>query len=146
VPDVETSGLELLRFPGGEKVPLATFRGQVVLLDLWATWCAPCVEALPAYRELEQRYADQGLVFLALSLDEDPRQVQRFLEEQQLTLNHLFLDGPDQPVASALKLRGLPTTYLLDRQGRLRHVHEGFLPEELPELVSVLEALLSEQG
>ena len=146
VPDVDTASLELVRFPGGEKVSLSAFEGQVVLLDLWATWCEPCVEALPAYRELEQRYGDQGLVFLALSLDEDPRQVQRFLEEQQLTLSHLFMDGPDQPVASALKLRGLPTTYLLDRQGRLRHVHEGFLPEELPELVSVIEVLLSEKN
>src|SRR5690606_15188620 len=98
LPDVDPSQLQLVRFPGGEKVALADFRGQVVMLDLWATWCQPCVDALPRYRELEQRLSDQGLVFLALSLDEDRRQVQRFIEEQQLSLTHLFMDGPDQPV------------------------------------------------
>lgn len=146
LPQVDPAALELVRFPGGERVSLDAYRGQIVLLDLWATWCEPCVEALPAYQELEQRYADRGLVFLALSLDEDPRQVQRFLDAQQLVIPELFLEGPDQPVASALGLRGLPTTYLIDRQGRLRHVKEGFLPQEFPELVAVVEGLLDEAG
>lgn len=146
VPDVDVASLELVRFPGGEKVSLSAFRGQVVVLDLWATWCAPCVESLPAYLELERRLGERGLVFLALSLDEDPRQVERFLEAQQLTLPNVFLEGPEQPVATALGLRGLPTTYLFDRQGLLRHVHEGYLPDEFPGLVTVIEGLLDEKG
>ncbi len=136
--------LPLSRFPDGTTMHLSEARGSVVLLDVWATWCGPCVEALPAYDALAKRYAGQGLVVYALSLDEDPRQVAKFVADTGIGLP-ILLDDQDHGVSRALKVRGVPTTYLIDREGTIRSIHDGYEPENLPALVAQIEQLLAER-
>lgn len=137
--------LQLSRFPDGSVHELASDRGKVVLLDVWATWCEPCVESLPFYESLAATYRERGLEVYALSLDEDPRQVAQFLEQQGLSIQ-VFLDGPEQRAAQALRVNGVPTSYLIDRQGRIRYVHEGWEPELNARYVAQVEALLAEKA
>ncbi|MFP2960290.1 TlpA family protein disulfide reductase [Myxococcus sp. 1LA] len=134
---------QVKRYPGGETYDLASDRGSVVVLDVWATWCEPCKDALPYYQDLANEYAAQGLKVYALNIDEDPRAIPTFLEETKVTLP-VLLDQNAQVAERTLKVRGMPTTYFIDRQGVVRHVHEGFAEEFLAKYQTELEALLAE--
>lgn len=130
-------------FPGGEPHAIASDRGSVVLLDVWATWCEPCRDALPMYQDLAKHYSAQGLKVYALNVDEDSRAVGPFLQETKVTLNVLL--DPDAEVAEKqLRVHVMPTTLLLDRQGRVRYVHEGFSEDFLAKYQSEIEELLAE--
>jgi peroxiredoxin len=104
--------------PGGSSVKLADFRGKVVFLNFWATWCPPCREEMPAMERLHQRYRDKGLVVLALSVDADGAPaVIPFLKEHKLSFR-VGLD-PKMAVADKYGVRALPSTFLVDRKGNL---------------------------
>ena len=104
--------------PGGTTFRLADYRGKVVFLNFWATWCPPCKEEMPAMERLHQRYKDKGLVVLAISVDADGAPiVTPFVNEYKLT----FPIGLDRKmvVAEQYGVRGLPTSFLVDKQGTL---------------------------
>jgi thiol-disulfide isomerase/thioredoxin len=103
----------------GDKVTLADFRGKVVLVNFWATWCAPCVREMPDLESLHLKFAEEGFAVLAVSEDRGAAPVvEPFLGE--LGLRHLpvFLD-PKGSLARAFEVPGLPTSYLIDRRGRV---------------------------
>ena len=131
------------RYPGGEPHTIASDRGSVVLLDVWATWCEPCRDALPMYQDLSKHYAARGLKVYALNVDEDARAIPPFLEETKVTLP-VLLDANAEVSEKVLRVRGMPTTLLLDRQGRVRYVHEGFAEEYLTKYQAEIEELLAE--
>lgn len=131
------------RYPGGEPYSIASERGSVVLLDVWATWCEPCKDALPMYQDLAKHYASRGLKVYALNVDEDVRALGPFLEETKVTLP-VLLDANAEVAEKVLRVRGMPTTLLVDRQGRVRYVHEGFAEEFLTKYQSEIEELLAE--
>ncbi|MBZ4418144.1 TlpA disulfide reductase family protein [Myxococcus sp. RHSTA-1-4] len=134
---------QVKRYPGGEPYDLAADRGSVVLLDVWATWCEPCRDALPFYENLAREYAGRGLKVYALSVDEDPRAIAPFLQETKVGLP-VLLDENAQVAERTLKVKGMPTTYYIDRRGVVRHVEEGFTEEFYPRYQSHIEALLAE--
>lgn len=131
------------RYPGGEPHAIASDRGNVVLLDVWATWCEPCKDALPMYEDLSKHYAVRGLKVYALNVDEDTRAIPPFLAETKVTLP-VLLDANAEVSEKVLRVRGMPTTVLLDRQGRVRYVHEGFAEEYLTKYQAEIEELLAE--
>jgi thiol-disulfide isomerase/thioredoxin len=131
------------RYPGGEPHAIASDRGNVVLLDVWATWCEPCKDALPMYQDLARHYASRGLKVYALNVDEDARAIPPFLEETKVTLP-VLLDANAEVSEKVLRVRGMPTTVLIDRQGRVRYVHEGFAEEYLTKYQAEIEELLAE--
>jgi thiol-disulfide isomerase/thioredoxin len=103
---------------GGNPAHLADFRGRVVLVNLWATWCAPCVKEMPSLVKLQQAIGTRDFVVLALSSDRGgARVVEPFIEENGLKTLAVFLD-PKAAATRALGAKGLPTSILLDRQGR----------------------------
>jgi thiol-disulfide isomerase/thioredoxin len=116
----DTSGSEAPGFAlptsGGQTVVLSSFRGRVVFLNFWATWCPPCRLEMPAMERLHQDFKDQGLVILAVDIEESPKLVAKFMKEFRLTFPAL-LDA-DSRMSSRYGVRGLPTTVLIDRQGR----------------------------
>lgn len=134
--------LVLPQYPDGTPHDLSKDRGHVVLLDVWATWCEPCKDALPIYQDLAAHYADKGLRVYAVNMDEDPRQIGPFLQETKVTLPILL--EQDGLVEKSLGVKLMPTTFLLDRQGRLRHRHEGFAEEFLQKYQNEIEQLLAE--
>ena len=98
---------------------LAEFKGKVVLLNLWATWCVPCLKELPTLDALEKKRGNKGLVVIPLSIDSLPFEaLRRFFDKQKLTLPHLALDAKGE-VSEALTWQALPMTYLINREGKV---------------------------
>lgn len=118
-----TPAAELDRLEGGRwRLPEA--RGQVVLLNFWATWCEPCRSEMPSLQRLAQRSADQGLHVVAVNYAESPAAVQRFLAAQGLQLPTVLLDR-DGAAAKAWTPRIFPSTAVIDRRGRAAGVLVG---------------------
>jgi peroxiredoxin len=101
----------------GRQVSLHDYRGKVVFLNFWATWCLPCREEMPAMERLHQAFQSQGLAILAVNLKESPDKVKAFLDQHQLSFTAL-LDGSGA-VLRDYQVMGLPTTYLISREGTL---------------------------
>ncbi|MBX5484374.1 MAG: TlpA family protein disulfide reductase [Myxococcaceae bacterium] len=122
---------------------LTSDRGHVVLVDVWATWCEPCRDALPLWEDVQKEYAARGLKVYALSVDEDPNMVAKFLSETKLKLP-VLMDPEGTIVGPVLEVNLMPTTFLIDRKGVIRFKHEGFAPEFLQKYQSEIEQLLAE--
>ena len=128
---------------------VAQHRGKVVLVDFWATWCAPCVELFPHTVELHRKKAGRGLVVVSVSLDdlEDEPQVRKFLERQRAAFdNYIATDGGSAEAWDALGLKSnLPQLKLFDRNGKLRHhFPESDTIVTPADLDPAVEALLAE--
>ncbi len=135
--------LALKRFQTNAPWALADERGQVVLLDIWATWCEACRDVLPQYAQLQTRYADRGLKVYAVTVDADAHEVEQFIAETHLTLP--VLSDPDAHAAeSVLKVKLMPTSFLVDRRGVIRFTHEGVSDDLLATEMRELETLLAE--
>ncbi|RKH72034.1 TlpA family protein disulfide reductase [Corallococcus interemptor] len=134
---------QVKRYPDNSPYDLKSDRGQVVLLDVWATWCEPCKDALPMYGQLQKEYGAKGLKVYALNVDEDVRAIPPFLEEAKVEVP-ILLDANALVSERLLKVRLMPTTFLIDRKGVIRHVHEGFAEEFLQQFQTEIEQLLAE--
>lgn len=128
--------------PGGATVRLADFQGKVIFLNFWATWCPPCKEEMPAMERLYRRLKARGFVVLAVSIDTpgSEAQVAAFLREHQLTYP-VALDAKME-VARLYGVRALPSTYLIDREGRIVAMALGARAWDSPEAVALMESLL----
>ncbi len=115
VPDLTTLALE------GELPPLP---GRVVLLDVWASWCAPCKASFPALSALQREFGSEGLVVIGVSVDRRERDFRAFV--QRMRPGFAVLRDSNQQFAETFAPPVMPTTYLIDRQGRVRGVHTGF--------------------
>lgn len=109
--------------PGGQSLTLSSYRGKVVLLDFWATWCYPCREEIPHFVEFQQKYGDRGLQVIGVSMDDSPQPVPAFY--QQFHMNYPVVMGNAKIGESYGGLLGLPITFLLDRDGRITAKHIG---------------------
>lgn len=136
--------LQLPKFPGGELHDFASDRGHVVLLDFWATYCEPCRDSLPTYQTFLEKYGAQGLRVYAVSVDEDRNQVAGFIEKFGLQLP-VLMDPEAAASEGTLRVRALPTTFVLDRQGRVRAVHEGWNEDSREAYELELQGLLAER-
>jgi len=114
----------VLATAAGGSIRLAEYRGRVVLLDVWASWCGPCRHSLPFYAELEQELGARGFTVIAVSVDEEVDAVRRFLEATPLPFP-VVLD-PDHEVPAMLGVDTMPQCFLLDRGGNIRVRHHGF--------------------
>ena len=111
VPEVTLPDLE------GKTVSLADFRGEVVLLNFWATWCPPCVDEMPSLQKLQKALGEKGLNILAISVDENREDIERFRDEFQLDLPILLDSGAK--VAHSFATFKFPETYIVGRDGTL---------------------------
>lgn len=122
----------------GKKLKLSDFRGKVVVIDFWASWCGPCMGLVPHTRELVKRLEGKPFVFLGVNAD-DSRQRQQKAEEQHKMTWRSWFDGRQGPIASRWNIRYLPTLYVLDHEGVIRHkIIGGGNPKQLDEAVEAL--------
>lgn len=124
---------------------LPALRGKVVLLDFWASWCAPCKASFPAFSELQRELGPDGLVILGVSVDQREVLYRRFLEQLKPAFATVWDDH--QKLVSTLTPPAMPTSFLFGRDGRLRSVHTGFHGDRtIDELRAELRPLLEEKA
>lgn len=128
----------------GEDVSLKDYEGQVVLLNVWATWCDPCVRELPELARMHESLHDKGFTVIGLNTDTRSK-----LAAVRTTVVHQALPFPiwldfESKSQVAFKLRGYPTSFLIDRQGNTRWKREGEITKNDPELGAILETVLAE--
>jgi cytochrome c biogenesis protein CcmG/thiol:disulfide interchange protein DsbE len=122
---------------GGDTVKLSDYRGQVVLLNTWATWCPPCRAEMPDLEDYYREHQADGFVVLAVNSQESPATVTAFLGDYEFTFPVLL--DPDGTVMSSYNVYGLPTSFFIDRDGMVSGVWSGQLsPGRLEELVDPL--------
>ncbi len=126
----------------GKEVTLESFRGKVVVLNLWATWCVPCIKEMPSLERLGAKLKDRGVAVMSISQDRGgARQVAPFLEKHGLKTLPIYLDLKGA-VLRAVGARGLPTTLVIDREGREIGRLEGDAEWDGPDALALIEHVL----
>jgi len=127
--------------PGrSQPVSLASLRGKVVYLDFWASWCIPCRKSFPWMNSMQKRYGDQGLVIVAVNMDKNRELSERFLKDVPVDFKIAY--DPEGTVASAYRVKGMPSSYLIDTQGQLHSSHIGFREESIADMEAIIQSLL----
>lgn len=112
----------------GRSVRLSDLQGQVILVDLWATWCKPCEKSFPFYVELYTKHRSAGFEILAISVDAEDAEVATYLARRPVPFR--VLRDPRGTVPSRLDIRTMPTAVLVGRDGKIRWVHAGFVDND----------------
>jgi peroxiredoxin len=102
----------------GSYSSLDSFKGKVVLVDFWATWCKPCVKSMPALDALYKKQSEKGLEVVGISIDEDAKKVPAFLKKKPMAYT-IVIDDAKEPTWAAYKVRAVPALFLIDRKGQI---------------------------
>ncbi len=125
----------------GETLTIGDLRGDVVVVNFWASWCKPCRKELSEFDEWQRNLAGKGAQILAVSVDSKKSHAERFLSDNKLTLP-AFFDGPDG-LAGVLDLPSLPCTYVLDANGRVAYIARSGSTAELAKLRTTIDDLVA---
>lgn len=128
------------RLGAGEDIDLAAYRGKVVYLDFWASWCPPCLLSLPALEKLRGEFPATDFEVIAVNLDRDTSRAMRFLAER--TIGYPSATDPEGRIPEKFGLETMPTAYLIDREGVVRHVHKGFRMGDVEDLRAEIRAVV----
>ena len=108
----------------GSTISLSDLKGQVVLINFWATWCGPCRKEMPLLEQLHQRYERLGFTLLGVNVEENSGDAEHFLKETPVTFPILW--DPENRVSQMYDVSAMPSTVLVDRQGNVRYLHHGY--------------------
>jgi cytochrome c biogenesis protein CcmG/thiol:disulfide interchange protein DsbE len=122
---------------------LSEFRGQVVYLDFWASWCGPCRQSFPWMQTLQGAYSSQGLKVVAINVDTDRADAEKFLQLFHPSFDVRF--DPAGDMAEHFKVKGMPTSVIIDRHGAVRYTHIGFRPVDRATYEDQLRRVLTEK-
>jgi cytochrome c biogenesis protein CcmG/thiol:disulfide interchange protein DsbE len=136
---IGSNALDFTVQDGPTKVTLSQFRGQVVVLNFWATWCPPCVEEMPSLVEMQRRFKGKGVTVLAVSVDVDQSAYRQFVKDHNVNL--LTVRDPDQKSSALYGTFKFPETYIVDRNGVIRRKFIGAVDWTAPEVTDFLGKL-----
>jgi len=139
-PAKKSPDFTLVNIKDGRQVRLSDFRGKVVLLDFWATWCIPCRKSLRFYQDLFRRKHNEGFVVIAVSIDRSAKRLRRYL--QRRPVSYWVLHDPKKEVARKYGVFRIPSTFILDRTGSIRFRYMGGGPSVEKQIEKNVEALL----
>lgn len=132
IPRLETKGM----------ISLKQYRGKVVYVDFWASWCGPCRQSLPALNSIRKEFRSKGFEVIAINLDEERDDAMAFLKE--FPVAYPTARDTSGKVPEAYGLVGMPTAYLIDRKGNIDMVHEGFKKSDSDPLKEKIKNLLNQ--
>lgn len=127
---------------GAEQVSLASLRGKVVYLDFWASWCGPCRVSFPILEKLRDELGPEGFEVLAINVDENESDALKFLSD--MSVSYLVVRDDEAATPQTYGILGMPTGYLIDRQGVVREIHQGFRKSDGDQLRTTIVELLGE--
>lgn len=123
---------------------LGAYRGKVVYLDFWASWCTPCRLSFPWMNDIQEARSRNGLVIIAVNVDHDRAAAQEFLRATNPEFKIVY--DPDGAIAKQYNFKDMPTSVLIGRDGRMRYTHEGFLRNREQAYLADIDLLLNEKG
>ena len=132
----------VLKSSSGENLRLSEYRGEVVMINFWATWCGPCRQEMPLLDDLYSRYQRVGFSLLGVNIDDDSGRAMQMAEE--LGVNFPVLFDERKEVSRLYEVEAMPVTVLVDRAGTVRHVHHGYKPGYEEIYLTEIRALLRE--
>ena len=128
----------------GKPVALADLKGQVVLINFWATWCGPCRKEMPLLEQIQKKYAPLGFTMLGVNVEEDTRLMEAFLKDVPVTFP-ILLD-PANGVSKLYNVSAMPSTVIVDRKGNLRFIHQGYQPGDESKYQDMIHQLIREKA
>jgi peroxiredoxin len=131
-----------LKSASGSNLRLSEYRGDVVMINFWATWCGPCRQEMPLLNDLYTRYNRVGFSLLGVNIDDDSSRALEMAEELGVSFPVLFDDRKE--VSKLYQVEAMPVTVLVDREGKVRHVHLGYKPGYEEKYLTQIRALLRE--
>jgi peroxiredoxin len=126
----------------GSNLRLEEYRGQVVLINFWASWCGPCRQEMPLLDRLHHRYEDTGFAVLGVNVEGEAAPAQGIVDKTNVTFPILIDEG--QKVSDMYNLQAMPTTVVVDRDGVVRYIHPGYKPGDEAKYVEVVKKLIRE--
>lgn len=131
-----------LKSNSGKNVKLSELRGQVVLLNFWASWCGPCRQEMPLLEKLQRRYSSLGFTVLGVNVEEDPRKAKTLLKDISVSFPILF--DTRNTVSKQYKVSAMPSTVMIDRNGNMRYLHKGYKPGDEAQYKKWVKQLIRE--
>ena len=131
-----------LKSRSGENVKLSEHRGEVVMINFWASWCAPCRQEMPLLEEMYKKYSDLGFVLLGVNVEEDSSKATELLRDIPVSFPILY-DNKNE-VTKLYKVVAMPSTVMVDRDGNMRYLHRGYLPGYEAEYIKQIKELVRE--
>jgi len=113
-----------LKSASGKNLKLSEHRGEVVLLNFWASWCGPCRQEMPYLEQMQERYSSYGFTVMGVNVEEDSSKARKMLQDISVSFPILF--DTRNTVSKAYKVAAMPTTVIIDRDGNMRYLHKGY--------------------
>jgi cytochrome c biogenesis protein CcmG/thiol:disulfide interchange protein DsbE len=122
------------------ELSLGDLKGQVVYVDFWASWCGPCRKSFPWMNKIQQRYGDKGLKIIAINVDSDQSLAREFLAQHKANFSVAYDQHGD--IASIFNVKGMPNSFLIDRNGYIQSSHIGFLEKDTDSMEAAIKTLV----
>lgn len=131
-----------LKSSTGENVRLAEQRGQVVMLNFWASWCGPCRQEMPLLDNISKKYGKMGFVLYGINVDQDTAEAKNVL--QKINVNYSILFDPESKLSDLYKVDAMPTSVFIDKKGQIRHIQKGYSAGDEEKYIKKIKELISE--
>jgi thiol-disulfide isomerase/thioredoxin len=127
---------------GGSKISLAQYKGQVVMLNFWASWCGPCRQEMPLLENIYKKYNKMGFTLIGVNVEPDSKAAEGFLKATPVSFPVIY--DKDSTVSKAYDVSGMPSTVIIDRKGNIRVLHRGYKPGDENEYLDSVRSLIRE--
>ena len=131
-----------LKSRDGKNIKLSELRGQVVMINFWASWCGPCRQEMPLLEALHKKYSALGFTLLGVNVEQDSSKANAYLRDISVSFPILF--DTKNSVSKAYKISAMPSTVMVDRDGNLRYLHHGYKPGYEKEYQKQIKSLIRE--
>ncbi|HEX5459156.1 MAG TPA: TlpA disulfide reductase family protein [Steroidobacteraceae bacterium] len=129
-----------LQSTSGQQVSLAQFKGDVVMINFWASWCSPCRQEMPLLDSIYRKYKDMGFELIGVNVEPDPKSANAWLKATPVSYPILY--DPQSKVSQLYQVQAMPTTVIIDRSGTVRFLHRGYLPGDENAYLNSIRSLI----